>query len=85
MRRRGTTRSGRVRSDSLISEDLRRSNTVSYNPHLCKQNDDEVCPPVPLGPRLCSARMRDYRVSKASVYRYRMCHADALPGSSTSS
>src|SRR5712691_393853 len=42
VRRRGKTCSERVRRDSLISQDLCRSNTVGYNPHLCKQNDDAV-------------------------------------------
>jgi hypothetical protein len=34
VRRRGKTRSVRVRSDVWISQDLPRSNTVGYNPHL---------------------------------------------------
>jgi hypothetical protein len=43
MRRVGKTCAERVRSDSLMFQDVRRSNTVGYNLCLCKQNDDAVC------------------------------------------
>src|SRR5205823_1829724 len=39
-----TTPSERVSSDAVISQDIRRSNTVGEHPYWCQQHDDAVCP-----------------------------------------